>query len=55
MAVKSARAMFLSALALWLVLTTSAVTAVTWRNLKMRAVLGMGWGLIFLGLAWAAR
>ena len=40
--------MFIKALAIWLVLTTSAVTVVTWGNPKLRAVLGMGWGLILL-------
>ena len=34
------------ALAVWLVLTTSAVTVVSWGNPRARAVLGMGWGLI---------
>jgi hypothetical protein len=46
--VKNGRTIFVKAIAVWLVLTTSAVTAVTWRNPKMRAVLGMGWGLILL-------
>ena len=46
--VKSARSMFVRALAVWLLLTTTAVTVVTWKNPKMRAVLGMGWGLILL-------
>jgi hypothetical protein len=45
---KHGRAIFLTAFALWLVVTTSAVTVVTWPNPKMRAVLGMGWGLILL-------
>jgi len=46
--VKRAQAIFVISLAVWLLLTTSAVTVVTWKNPKMRAVLGMGWGLIFL-------
>lgn len=33
-------------LALWLVLMTSAVTVLTWGNPRVRAVLGMSWGLI---------
>ena len=33
------------ALALWLVATTTAVTAINWQNPRLRAVLGMGWGL----------
>lgn len=36
------------AIATWLVLATSAVTFFVWPNPKARAVLGMGWGLIFL-------
>jgi hypothetical protein len=46
--VKSGRVIFVMTIAVWLVLTTSAVTVVTWRNPFMRAVLGMGWGLILL-------
>jgi hypothetical protein len=46
--VKNGRAIFVIAIAVWLVLTTSAVTVVTWGHPKMRAVLGMGWGLILL-------
>lgn len=46
--VKHGRVAFVIAVAVWLVLTTSAVTAVTWRNPYMRAVLAMGWGLILL-------
>jgi hypothetical protein len=46
--VKRAKTIFITALAVWLLLTTSAVTVVTWKSPKMRAVLGMGWGLIFL-------
>ena len=36
------------ALAFWLVATTTAVTAINWQNPRLRAVLGMGWGLILL-------
>jgi hypothetical protein len=36
------------ALAFWLVATTTAVTAINWQNHRLRAVLGMGWGLILL-------
>ncbi len=46
--VKRAQAIFITALAAWLLLTTSVVTAVVWKSPKMRAVLGMGWGLIIL-------
>jgi hypothetical protein len=46
--VKHGRAIFVKAVAVWLALTTSVVTVVTWGNPKMRAVLGMGWGLILL-------
>ena len=45
---KSGRAIFVKALALWLLVVTSAVTVVTWKNPKTRAVLGMAWGLILL-------
>ena len=45
---KNVRALLVKAIALWLVLTTSAVTVVTWGHPKMRAILGMGWGLILL-------
>ena len=45
---KNGQAIFVKAIAVWLVLTTLAVTVVTWKNPKMRAVLGMGWGLILL-------
>lgn len=41
---KHARTIFIAALALWLVLTTSAVTIVVWQNYRLRAVIGMGWG-----------
>ena len=36
------------ALAFWLVATTTAVTVINWQNPRLRAVLGMGWGLILL-------
>src|SRR5271165_6529937 len=36
------------ALAIWMAATTTAVTVVTWQNHRLRAVLGMGWGLILL-------
>jgi hypothetical protein len=45
---KHARSIFVIALALWLVLTTSAVTIFVWQNHRARAVIGMGWGLILL-------
>ena len=43
-----ARLIFVAALALWLLLTTSAVTIFVWQNHRARAVIGMGWGLILL-------
>jgi len=46
--VRHAQSIFIKALAGWLVATTSVVTLVTWRDDRMRAVLGMGWGLILL-------
>ncbi len=45
---KNGRAILVKALAVWLLLTTSAVTALNWKNPKMRAVMCMGWGLILL-------
>ena len=45
---KNGRAIFVKAIAVWLVLTTSAVTVATWRNPVERAVLAMAWGLILL-------
>ena len=45
---KNGRVIFVKAIAVCLLLTTSAVTLVTWTNPKMRAVLEMGWGLILL-------
>jgi hypothetical protein len=45
---KNARSVFVGALAVWLVLTTMAVAAVSWSNPRARAVIGMGWGLILL-------
>jgi hypothetical protein len=46
--VKHGRVIFVITIATWLVLTTAAVTVVTWRSPHMRAVLAMGWGLILL-------
>jgi hypothetical protein len=45
---KNIRSIFVGMLAIWLVLTTSAVTVVTWPNPRVRATIGMGWGLILL-------
>lgn len=45
---KNAPSIFVKALAIWLVVTTSLVTLVTWRSPHARAVIGMGWGLILL-------
>jgi hypothetical protein len=43
---RNIRLLVVCALALWLLALTSAVTFVTWHNPRLRAVLGMGWGLI---------
>jgi len=40
--------LFIGLLALWLIATTSLVTVAVWRNPTARAMIGMGWGLIFL-------
>src|SRR5882762_6810314 len=45
---KNGASIFIKGLALWLVATTAAITVVSWRNHRLRAVLGMGWGLIEL-------
>jgi hypothetical protein len=45
---KIAKVIFVCALAFWLLLTTSAVTVFVWQNHRLRAVIGMGWGLILL-------
>jgi hypothetical protein len=45
---KNRASMFVAALAVWLVVTTAVVTVLTRQNPRMRAVLGMGWGLILL-------
>lgn len=46
LALRKARVVFIWLLAFWLLLTTSAVTVVTWPRPRLRAVLCMGWGLI---------
>jgi hypothetical protein len=45
---KNKRAIVIAALAIWILIATSAVTFLTWTNPKVRAVIGMGWGLILL-------
>jgi hypothetical protein len=45
---KNGASIFVKALALWLLATTSFVTFATWPNRRVRAVVGMGWGLILL-------
>jgi hypothetical protein len=40
--------LFISMLAVWLIATTSLVTAAVWRSPTARATVGMGWGLILL-------
>ena len=42
------RAVFVGALAAWLVASSGLVLAVVWKNPVQRAVVGMGWGLIIL-------
>ena len=42
------RSIFVLALACWLVLSTSTITVLTWPNPRVRATVGMGWGLILL-------
>jgi hypothetical protein len=46
--IKNGRSVFVISLAVWMVAMTTAVTIVTWQNHRLRAVLGMGWGLILL-------
>ena len=43
---KNPRAIFIKALASWLLLSTGFVTIALWQSPVGRAVLGMGWGLI---------
>jgi hypothetical protein len=45
---KHHQAMFVKGLAVWLALSSAAVTVVTWQNHRIRAVIGMAWGLIVL-------
>src|SRR6267154_1609570 len=40
--------LFISLLAVWLIVTTSLVTVAVWKNPTARATVGMGWGLILL-------
>jgi hypothetical protein len=46
--IKHGRLVFVIALALWMVATTTVVTTIAWPNHRHRAVIGMGWGLILL-------
>jgi hypothetical protein len=46
--IRNPRLMVVLLLGLWLVFITGAVTVVTWGHARLRAVLGMGWGLILL-------
>jgi len=43
-----AQSIFIRSLALWLLATTGAVTALNWQHPRPRAILLMGWGLILL-------
>jgi hypothetical protein len=45
---KRGPSVFIGALAAWLILTTTAITLLTWPNPRVRATVGMGWGLILL-------
>ena len=45
---KKGQSIFVKALAIWLVVTTTVITLLNWKNPHTRAVLGMGWGLISL-------
>jgi len=49
--IKHPKTVTVAALAVWLVVATSLVTIVTWRNPRIRAVIGMGWGLVILWIA----
>jgi hypothetical protein len=42
------KSIFVGVLAVWLVLSTSTITVLTWLNPRVRATVGMGWGLILL-------
>jgi hypothetical protein len=42
------QSIFVSALAAWLLLSTSTITILTWPNPRVRATVGMVWGLILL-------
>jgi hypothetical protein len=46
--VKNGPSIFVKALALWLLASTAFVTFCTWPNRRVRATVGMGWGLILL-------
>jgi len=46
--VKRLQKSFILALGIWLLISTGAVTAISWHNRVQRAILGMGWGLITL-------
>jgi hypothetical protein len=45
---KKGQSIFVKALALWLLGSTGVVTFLTWPNRRVRATVGMGWGLILL-------
>jgi hypothetical protein len=45
---KNLQILIVAGLGVWLLLATSAVTVLTWRNIRLRAVLEMGWGLILI-------
>jgi hypothetical protein len=45
---KNGPSVFVKALALWLLASTGFVTFCTWPNRRVRATVGMGWGLILL-------
>jgi hypothetical protein len=45
---KYGRSILVGALAAWLILTTTVITLLNWPHPKVRATVGMGWGLILL-------
>ena len=46
--VKRCQTLFVSGLAIWLLILMALVTIVTWRHPRLRATIAMGWGLVIL-------
>jgi len=42
------QSVFIKAVGLWLLASTTFITVVTWQNARVRATVGMGWGLILI-------